>query len=372
MQRPTYVGIDAGNDSVKVYDGEHLVLLQNILCSGLERQPGPDNDRKDPSDALDLEIYSDNLPGGSGHWFLGRLTTLAQYAPFATEMGPEGKYESAQVLVMVVGALARLALHGLGTYDDEITCHAVASLPVRQWAQHHRQFAHRLSGTYAVNFRSTPRANRRTITIHLPKVKVLPEGLSAVYNQVYDDHFEVVDHEAEQGIVGVVDLGGRTADLPVVEAMAYDSDRSGGEDLGANAFLDLIRDEVQRQYSDPDLLSSRAQLVAVLKARRPDGRVVVYQSGEERDITGAVERYADLYAARVAALIRRHWARNAEIQRLRVVGGGALLVRPFLEQHLSPPRSGRLYRVSWPDDPQVQLAQGNFKCARLFYDPVLA
>ena len=372
MQRPVYMGIDAGNDSVKVFDGEHLVLLQNILCPGLERQPGPDNDRKDPDDALDLEIYSDSLPGGGGRWFLGRLATLSQYAPFATEMGPEGKHDSTQVHVMVVGALARLALHRLGAYDDEITCFAVASLPVRQWAQHHRQFAHRLSGTYAVHFCSTPRANRRTITIHLPRVKVLPEGLSAVYNQVYDDRFDVVDPEAEQGIVGVVDLGGRTADLPVVEAMAYDSDRSAGEDLGANPFLDLIRDEVQRQFSDPDLLSSRAQLVAALKARRPDGRVVLYQSGEERDITPVVERHANLYAARVAALIRKHWAKNAEIQRLRVVGGGALLVRPFLEQHLNPPGSGRLYRVSWPADPQVQLAQPNYKCARRFYAPLLA
>jgi len=371
MKQPVYVGIDGGNDSIKAYDGE-TVVLQNIVCPGLERKVGPDNDKKEPEDALDLEIKSDNLPGGGGRWFLGRLATLPQYAQFATEMGPEGKYDSTQIQVMVIGALARLALNHLGPQDNGITFHGVAGLPVRQWEKHHKEFAQRLRGKYAVSYCTTPRARRRTVTINLEKVKVLPEGLSAVYNQVYADDFTVADPEAEQGIVGVVDLGGGTVDLPVVEAMAFDSDRSAGESLGSNAYIDQIRDAVQSLYSDPELLSSRAQVIGALKSRRADGHVIIKQAGQERDITAIVDRYADLYGAKVAALIRRHWAKNAEIERLRVVGGGALLVRPFLEKHLNPAGSSRVYRVSWAEEPQLQLAQGNWKCARLMWDPSLA
>lgn len=366
-----YIGIDAGNDSVKVFDAG-TAILQNIICRGLERNAGPDNERKKPEEALDLEIRSENLPGGGGRFFLGRLATLPQYAQFATEMGPEGKFESAQIQILVVGALALRALEHLSPHDSGITYHGIASLPVRRWSDHHRHFARLLCGTYIVHFSTTPRARRRTITIELPRVKVLPEGLSAVYNQVYDNDFNVADPEAERGIVGVVDLGGRTVDLPVVDALAYDSDRSTGEDLGANAYLDLIREAVQRRHNDPDLLANRAQAVAALKNRRPDQQVVVYQAGEERDITAIVDHYADLYASKVAALIRQHWAKNAEIQRLRVVGGGALLARPFLERHLNPAGASRVYRVSWSDNPQLQVAQGNWKCARLMFDPALA
>lgn len=55
----------------------------------------------------------------------------------------------------------------------------------------------------------------------------------------------------------------------------------------------------------------------------------------------------------------------------RVIGGDALL-SPLPGTPPGLPGYGCPYRVPWPDDPQVQLAQGNYKCVRLLFDPVLA
>ena len=184
--------------------------------------------------------------------------------------------------------------------------------------------------------------------------KVCPEAVSAVVDYVIDA--DGGEKNTISGSVAVVDIGGRTTDLAVVNKdFMADSQSIKTLNLGV---LDLYKALAKALQKDHDVNSEIP--TALLETAARTGEITLYQGQPALDVSALVKREKGKLAERVQEEVERVFGDRHLTQTLYAGGGAAL----FNDQLLNMSDRG----VVVAQDPQFANARGYLKIAQFLTD----
>lgn len=355
------VGADIGNQYLKLFDGQsELPLIQTVYgrVPAQHQRRVIDLERR-PEQAIDVEMVSST--GISGRFFVGELagrTEGLQLQRLVTQRKSDAEHGP---ILLASGLALWAALQG--RHVDELHANPVVGLPVAHYVADRKAYGERLKGSYRVTFHSTPDVTPgRTIRLYIDRVMVVAEGTAALMECAVDDQGQVLDPDLMNGWAAVCDIGAMSVDNPVFEERRVKPVGQGAgystylED-GLARYLDAIAQEVRQsaQHRYYPLRSRQDVVDAVLAGGRLAwGRG--HSAGERWiDITPVLDAHLGNFATQVANLIKRVWDDHPQLRRYLVVGGGATVLRRYLEGMLDG------YPVSYPANPMYANARGFYR-----------
>lgn len=154
--------------------------------------------------------------------------------------------------------------------------------------------------------------------------EIIPEALAAWYDHVITESRDGVQLEPErlQAPVAVVDIGGRTTDYVVVADQAVLHGGSGSLRCGLLDVKRDVRDAIQGRF---DLETVSERLVEEALQR---GTVRLF--GQTHDVSPLVKVAERQLVERLHAETQRQLGRGAELERILIVGGGAVALAPHI------------------------------------------
>lgn len=320
------IGLDIGNDSIKLVMEGGRLAIPNIVAPGSPRNLLREEDNV--LEALDVEVFSRSLTGGWKQFFVGELAVEDEDNLEMSEL--ENKVESEQSLIVTLVALAVTALSKSESFTENPVVEEFvigSGLPIRQYAKYKDALIQRLEGEHEVKFVSTPKYRGRTVRIIIKKVTVGIEGAAAILNIATNDDLSVKDETAYHGTVGVCEIGALTTDFPIMKKLQPDNRFSHGEYFGIASYLDAIRQDVYDKFGYN--FQSRAKLIKRIR----ESSYLINLVGERRaDIKPVVDEHFRRAAVRVVELIQKRWAKYPDAQAFYVLGGGAGALRPYIEE----------------------------------------
>lgn len=152
--------------------------------------------------------------------------------------------------------------------------------------------------------------------------RIMSEGLSAIYDMMINEDtsdnvgfFNMLD----QGPIGVIDVGGKTTDLAVINVVngkpQVDMKRSGSAEIGMLRMQRLIEHELMNKFEIKNV--SPRVMLDVLK----NGKIMI--SGIEQDATDVVRKALNAVLPDFMGAIKSQWGNAKDMMQIIMVGGGS-------------------------------------------------
>jgi hypothetical protein len=174
------------------------------------------------------------------------------------------------------------------------------------------------------------------------QVRIVPQGWDAVLFYMLSETGQVVENLADEQI-GVVNAGGLNVHLLTVNGLRDVPAQSGCPEIGVWKVVQDARTILQAQDKGYILLRDHqiATRIASLEGRDPAITEIIQRAGEE-----------------IVTEARRHWRTGVILNRIIVVGGGALLWGKQIAQAFPS------VRVDIPTEPQMAPVRGLCRFAK--------
>ena len=202
--------------------------------------------------------------------------------------------------------------------------HAVSGLPVSTF--YHAEGAKRndFITQKRANLKTAARPADESLPAEIAFHEVIPEALAAWYDDVVTETPDGVKLETErmQAPVAVIDIGGRTTDFVVVADQAVIHRSSGSLRCGLLDVKQQIGERLRARF-DLESLPERAVDDAVRQRR-----IRLY--GKAHDISDLLTLVLREVVEKIYVETRRQLGKGAELERVLIVGGGAVV----LDEHL--------------------------------------
>ncbi|MCY0869093.1 MAG: ParM/StbA family protein [Firmicutes bacterium] len=320
---PRLAAIDAGNSALKAIFGTERYRIPNrVVRLPLQRRVVA----MEPTilDGLHVAVSSPRLADGKQVLGVGALA--AQYAD-GTDLDPfTVKATSDQVLALILTSLAVDAATNLPAHDGRVVAkyHVVTGLPMREISQHGSSaFRARLLGGHEVEFLQTPTVGGTRVVVEIEEVSVGVEGYASIISLLGDT--TLADH-----CVLVMDVGGQSTDCAVfAPGAAVLNEVSEGLTLGVSVALDQITRAIAETHGV--VMRSREQIVQALVHPAPERRNHILVRGNRTSIQKIVDEHLGSFAAQIYDVLSRVWAHQPDIAIAYLIGGGAAILRPYLE-----------------------------------------
>ena len=173
--------------------------------------------------------------------------------------------------------------------------------------------------------RKVQREGRRAQSLRVSGCRVIPQPFGALLSVALDDRGRIVDKTIATGSVGVIDVGGKTANLLSVSRLSEIARETASVNVGA---WDAER-AVEAWLADhcPDLELRDHQIMQAIIARQ------VKYYGEPVDLGPVVDAELAPMAEQIVAEATQLWNGGAGLDVILVTGGGALLLGPAIKAH---------------------------------------
>lgn len=366
------IGSDMGNDWLKVVFGENkFIIIKNavsrrILNEQHNEDLALDKDDQEPGSLqqrqlknLDVIIRFPN--GVEERFFVG--DNAIKSGENETVVGTE-KADNPFIHVPLLAILAFNTPKSkkVARFKD------ISGLPIKQFSKTAREkLMMRMIGSFDVTLLDNTGKPSRTVTIVFEDVTVAPEGVPVLANQTMSaDGKTIARPELRQGSFGIIDVGAFTTDIPVLVNGKPDSKASDGIDEGISTYIDKIAKTLSAA-TKADI--TRNQILEKILSGNYD---VISIRGKKYPLRSEVEGELNLFAKKIVDVVDRMWKKNYEIQEFFVVGGGAKLLKPFLQQHLVSRGFELTFvepknKTDYQNDAQLQNAFGYWKLAQQKY-----
>jgi len=310
------VGVDLGYGFVKaVSESGERALFPSVVGSGGPRAlAGLFGEKRASEDRYHVVVRAFGAASGGSpaaeERFVGDLAL--RESPDASRAFDSDRADHPSTLALLAVALGLLA-------GDRGPAHLGTGLPLQYYSGQKERFRRALEGLSAeVEFLSPPLGKRR---VSVGRVTLFPQAAGAFFAQLLDESGRVRDPDLARGggLVGVVDVGYKTADFLAVDVgdgLAVRDRLSGTLDWGTSA----VTRAVQRQI---EAASGRVvDAVAVDAALHGPG--VLYVWGAEYRVS-EMAREARREAARaIADHLELRWGDALGLmRRVYFAGGGA-------------------------------------------------
>ncbi|MFD1674864.1 hypothetical protein [Alicyclobacillus fodiniaquatilis] len=356
--------VDIGNDAVKSYFGE-LTSDQGLYIPNIIAEEAEDRKtiqiEKNLLDGIHVQIVSGALSEGKGIYVVGNLATRYENSD---ELTPDNKKsENDQSLILLLTTLAIDAARHIKESKGivEASYNLSTGLPLGESKLGKRpEFRDKLiNAQHEVKFLQTPEIGGKTVRIRFEDVLVNTEGAAALFDIITSDDGSVRNEELAEQTGLITDIGGLSTDSAIImPGMDIDNNNSVGIREGVSPYLDAIIDRVQREldYS----FRNRQELVEVLTDERVDRRNHVFINGNRTSIQTIVDEELIRLAREEYKHIRNLWTKVSSIQYAFLIGGGSLLLKPYIEE-LNKKQKGYPLRFVDSRDSVWMIARAYFK-----------
>ncbi|KON83511.1 hypothetical protein AF332_27555 [Sporosarcina globispora] len=323
--------IDIGNDAVKGYLGDlkEQLYIPNVIASAENRDII--EMEKDPLSGLHVEITSGALKKKNGHYVVGKL---ASKYPNNDELTPDmDKSESDQPVVLLLTALAYDAAKHFPEEDGVIEATYLLStgLPLDESKQGKtKEFRKKLkTAQHEVTFLQTPQLEGKIVRIKFEQVLVNTEGFAAYVDLTTNNDGSVKNEEILGKTILINDIGGLSTDSAIITSDSeVDNEYSEGIKQGVSTYLDNIIRKVYTQYKY--MIKSRRVLVDIITNEDPEEQYNIWVDGNRVSIKNIIDGELEILAKEEYKLIKNIWRNVPDIRTAYQIGGGSLVLRPYL------------------------------------------
>ncbi|AIE61782.1 ParM/StbA family protein [Bacillus methanolicus] len=358
--------IDIGNDAVKAYLGnlENSIYIPNVIAEVKNRDII--EMEKDPLSALHVEITSSALKQKHGYYAVGKLA--AKY-PNNDELTPDvDKSESDQPVILLLTTLAYDAVKHFPEKDGVIEATYLLStgLPLDETKRGKtKNFRKKLkTAQHEVKFLQTPNLQGKTVHIKFEQVLVNTEGYAAYIDLTTNNDGSTKNEELFGKTILINDIGGLSTDSAIITSESeVDNEYSDGIKKGVSTYLDNIIRKVYTKYKYN--IKSRRALVEIITNENPEEQYHIWVEGNRVSIKDIVDEELGILAKEEYKLIKNMWHNVPEIRLSYQIGGGSLILRPYLTELNQQDKNYPLRFVS-KEDSIWMIARAYFKILLMY------
>jgi len=354
--------IDIGNDALKGYFGslEKQLYIPNIIAQAEDRSII--DMEKTPLDALHVEVNSSILKENNRKIVVGKLAT--KY-PNNDELKPnQDKSESDQPILLLLTALAYDAVQNVQEDEDNViqaTYYLSTGLPLDETKRgKNKEFRKKLkSGQHQVKFLKTPEFEGKTVRIQFEQVIVNTEGFAAYMDLTTDHDGSVKNQDLLGKTILINDIGGLSTDSAIItKDTQVDNINSDGIKKGVSTYLDSIIRKVRSEHQYT--IKTRRDLVEIITNEDPEEQNCIWKYGNRISIKNIVDDELSALAKEEYKLLQDLWISVPDIRLAYQIGGGAVVLRPYLQEINEAGQQFPLRFVK-PDDSVWMIARAYFK-----------
>lgn len=358
--------IDIGNDAVKAYLGnlENSIYIPNVIAEVKNRDII--EMEKDPLSALHVEITSSALKQKHGYYAVGKLA--AKY-PNNDELTPDvDKSESDQPVILLLTTLAYDAVKHFPEKDGVIEATYLLStgLPLDETKRGKtKNFRKKLkTAQHEIKFLQTPNLQGKTVHIKFEQVLVNTEGYAAYIDLTTNNDGSTKNEELFGKTILINDIGGLSTDSAIITSESeVDNEYSDGIKKGVSTYLDNIIRKVYTKYKYN--IKSRRALVEIITNENPEEQYHIWVEGNRVSIKDIVDEELGILAKEEYKLIKNMWHNVPEIRLSYQIGGGSLILRPYLTELNQQDKNYPLRFVS-KEDSIWMIARAYFKILLMY------
>jgi plasmid segregation protein ParM len=335
------LGIDIGFGFTKATNGKETLIFKSIFGDASEIQFWADFGDSSPADHIHVSIDGKS-------YFVGDLAE--QQSSVLNFTLDQERLISDYVRIL---ALTVAGLFFRNNTPINVPINVVSGLPIGYFKQNHERFNEILTGHHSVTYHSN-NGEKTTREIYINKVRMLPQPLGSILNNLMDANGKIVDEDLATQKVGVVDIGFRTTDFTVLDHLRYIDRGSRTIDTGISKGFSVISNKLREKCG------VGVELYRLYKAAE-EGTIKMRGHGfsfeKIRD-----QVYSQL-AATIANDLDRLWADDWDIDTIILTGGGCR----ELAKYLQPLITGNVMPVDPTADPRLNNVHGYAKYGRYIW-----
>jgi plasmid segregation protein ParM len=361
-----FVSIDIGNDAVKGFLGdlETRLYIPNVIANVQDREIV--EMEKNPLNALHVEITSSALKNKNGSFAVGKL---ASKYPNNDELTPDqDKADSDQPVIMLLTSLAYDAV-GQFTEEDgviEASYYLSTGLPLDETKQGKaKEFRKKLKNSqHEVKFLKTPSLEGKIVRIKFEQVLVNTEGFAAFVDLTTNNDGSTKNEDLIGKTLLINDIGGLSTDSAIISAEAeVDNEYSNGIKKGVSTYLDNIIRKVYTKFKYT--IKSRRTLVEIITNEQPEEQYHIWVNGNRVSIKDIIDEELSVLAKEEYKLIKDMWRNVPDTRLAYQIGGGSLVLKPYLSELNQAEKNYPLRFVS-EDDSIWMITRAYFKILLMY------
>ena len=335
------IGIDIGFGFTKATNGKETIIFKSIFGDASEIQFWADFGDSSPTDHIHVAIDGKS-------YFVGDLAE--QQSSVLNFTLDQERLISDYVRIL---ALTVTGLFFNSNTPINVPINVVSGLPIGYFKQNHERFNEILTGHHSITYHSH-NGEKTTREIYINKVRMLPQPLGSILNNLMDANGKIVDEDLAAQKVGVVDIGFRTTDFTVLDHLRYIDRGSRTIDTGISKGFSVISNKLREKCG------VGVELYRLYKAAE-EGTIKMRGHGfsfeKIRD-----QVYSQL-AATIANDLDRLWADDWDIDTIILTGGGCR----ELSKYLQPLITGNVMPVDLNADPRLNNVLGYAKYGKYIW-----
>ena len=335
------IGIDIGFGFTKATNGKETIIFKSIFGDASEIQFWADFGDSSPTDHIHVAIDGKS-------YFVGDLAE--QQSSVLNFTLDQERLISDYVRIL---ALTVTGLFFNSNTPINVPINVVSGLPIGYFKQNHERFNEILTGHHSITYHSH-NGEKTTREIYINKVRMLPQPLGSILNNLMDTDGKIVDEDLAAQKVGVVDIGFRTTDFTVLDHLRYIDRGSRTIDTGISKGFSVISNKLREKCG------VGVELYRLYKAAE-EGTIKMRGHGfsfeKIRD-----QVYSQL-AATIANDLDRLWADDWDIDAIILTGGGCR----ELSKYLQPLITGNVMPVDLNADPRLNNVLGYAKYGKYIW-----
>ena len=340
------LGIDIGFGFTKATNGQETIIFKSIFGDASEIQFWADFGDSSPTDHIHVTIDGKS-------YFVGDLAE--QQSSVLNFTLDQERLISDYVRIF---ALTVAGLFYKNNSTINVPINVVSGLPIGYFKHNHERFNEILTGHHRVTYHSQ-NGNKNTREIYINKVRMLPQPLGSILNELMDTDGRIVNEELATKKVGVVDIGFRTTDFTILDHLRYIDRGSRTIDTGISKGFSVISSKLREKCG------VSVELYRLYKAAE-EGTIKMRGHGfsfeKIRD-----QVYSQL-AANIANELDRLWADDWDIDTIILTGGGCR----ELGKYLQPLIAGNIKPIDSYNDPRLNNVQGYAKYGKYIWGEAVA
>jgi plasmid segregation protein ParM len=340
------LGIDIGFGFTKATDGRETIIFKSIFGDASEIQFWADFGDSLPTDHIHVSIDGKS-------YFIGDLAE--QQSSVLNFTLDQERLISEYVRIF---ALTVAGLFYKNNSTINVPINVVSGLPIGYFKHNHERFNEILTGHHRVTYHSH-NGNKSTREIYINKVRMLPQPLGSILNDLMDTDGRIINEELANQKVGVVDIGFRTTDFTILDHLRYIDRGSRTIDTGISKGFSVISSKLREKCG------VNVELYRLYKAAE-EGTIKMRGHGfsfeKIRD-----QVYSQL-AANIANELDRLWSEDWDIDTIILTGGGCR----ELAKYLQPLITGNIKPIDSYSDPRLNNVQGYAKYGKYIWGEAVA
>ncbi len=298
------LGIDIGYGFVKCFDGESEIVFPSVVGIG-----------RDISYHSLLSTYNSpldrlSLTNNGKKYFIGNYAIRQSSIP--SRSLDIKKPEDINTLLLFLTAL------GIYSPEPQHQFKVVTGLPTNYILSYQEQLKNLLQGEHHIAIQLNNRTEEKQINVN--EITIVPQPFGTLYNLALDNNGQVEDRDMTNKIVGIADIGFKTADFVVSDSLEFVDRLSSSSNSGMVSAYEIIAAMIRSKYK---IDKKDFELDQIVKSK------TIKIAGVNHDISDMIsEAYYNL-AAKIKTELDSLWDYR-ELDAIILTGGGGEALSEYL------------------------------------------